>query len=85
MERISPKPVRLLSRPREPGPMIRNDSPHFCLTCGKQFKVDSRAPRTGCPACDSSEIADIFHLDGRDCSFCKAGIFADDPDFWCVS
>jgi protein-arginine kinase activator protein McsA len=64
---------------------IGNDSPHLCLACGKQFKVDSRVRRTGCSACDSPEIVDTFHLDGRDCPFCKAGVFADDPDFWCVS
>jgi DNA-directed RNA polymerase subunit RPC12/RpoP len=64
---------------------IGNDSPHLCLACGKQFKVDSRAPRTGCPACNSPEIVDTFHLDGRDCPFCKTGVFAADPDFWCIS
>jgi hypothetical protein len=64
---------------------IGNDSPHLCLACGKQFKVDSRAPCTCCPACDSTEIADTYQLAGRNCPFCKAGVFAADPDFYCVS
>ena len=64
---------------------IGNDSPHLSLACGEQFKVDSRAPRTGCLGCGSADTARMFQLDGRGCPFCKGGEFAVDPDFFCVS
>ena len=64
---------------------IGNDSPHLCLACGEQFMVDSRAPLGRCPACDAADIGDVSDLDGRGCPFCKAGAFAADPDFHCVS
>src|SRR5687768_13894409 len=35
---------------------IGNDSPHLCLACGWQFKVDSRAPRADCPRCGAGDI-----------------------------
>ena len=64
---------------------IGNDSPSVCLSCGKEFMVDSRAPIAACPKCHSSEIADTFHLDGRTCPYCAEGIFVRDPDFFAIS
>ena len=58
---------------------IGNDSPHLCLSCGHEFMVDSRDPVAACPICGSSEIADTFQLDGRQCPFCKKEVFAFDP------
>ena len=64
---------------------IGNDSPHLCLTCGEQFMVDSRAPRSGCPKCASAEVAHTCELGGRQCPSCKKGVFVVDPDFHCIS
>lgn len=64
---------------------IANDSPHLCLACGREFKVDSRAPIDHCPQCKSTEIVDTFGLSGQTCPFCKKGEFAVDPDFFCIS
>ena len=64
---------------------VGNDSPHLCLACGHEFMVDSRAPVAKCPKCGASEIADIYHLCGRHCPYCKAGVFAADPSFECIS
>jgi predicted RNA-binding Zn-ribbon protein involved in translation (DUF1610 family) len=54
---------------------IGNDSPHLCLSCGKEFKVDSRQPRSTCPHCQSAEIRHTFLLAGERCPACKAGTF----------
>lgn len=51
------------------------DSPHLCLSCGKKFEVDSRAPISKCPKCESSEICDTWHLGGETCPYCKVGVF----------
>ena len=64
---------------------IGNDSPHLCLVCGNEFMVDSRAPVSTCPRCGSIEIASTFHLDGKSCPFCKAGVFFADPNFLIIS
>ena len=64
---------------------IGNDSPHLCLTCGERFNVDSRTPTAECPKCKSGDIADTFQLSGRRCPYCKAGVFAMDPNFRCIS
>jgi predicted RNA-binding Zn-ribbon protein involved in translation (DUF1610 family) len=64
---------------------IGNDSPHLCLACGAEFEVDSRAPSAECPGCGSSEITDTYRLGGCRCPYCKAGEFAVDPDFHCIS
>jgi hypothetical protein len=64
---------------------IGNDSPHICLSCGREFKVDSRSPITRCPKCESTNICDMYHLDRRKCPYCKQGIFAINPDFICLS
>ncbi|MFO0848454.1 MAG: hypothetical protein U0871_07855 [Gemmataceae bacterium] len=64
---------------------IGNDSPHHCLGCGAGFKVDSRAPVGACPVCGASEIVASYHLGGCRCPHCKAGTFAADPTFFCIS
>jgi predicted RNA-binding Zn-ribbon protein involved in translation (DUF1610 family) len=64
---------------------IGSDSPHLCLGCGAEFVVDSRAPVEECPTCGSAEFAHTFQLAGRRCPYCKAGTFAVDPGFHCVS
>lgn len=64
---------------------IGNDSPYICLECGKQFKVDSRAPRTNCPKCKSVDIVDTSDLQGKRCPKCKKGVFMRDPDFFLIS
>lgn len=64
---------------------IGNDSPHHCLECGAEFKVDSRAPVAACPSCRASDIVRSYRLDGCRCPYCKGGAFAVDPDFHCIS
>jgi predicted RNA-binding Zn-ribbon protein involved in translation (DUF1610 family) len=64
---------------------IGNDSPHLCLACGDKFLLDSRAPVAACPGCGSAEIAAAYELGGQRCPFCKAGTFAEDPTFHCIS
>jgi DNA-directed RNA polymerase subunit RPC12/RpoP len=64
---------------------IGNDSPHLCLVCGGEFVVDLRAPVAACPKCGATEIAKSFHLGGQRCPYCKAGVFAADPDIHCIS
>ena len=64
---------------------IGNDSPYLCLNCGGEFLVDSRAPVQNCPKCESTAIADTFHLDGKPCPFCHLGTLKRDPRFWVIS
>lgn len=64
---------------------IGNDSPHLCLHCGKEFPVDSRAPVSACPKCNSVEMCATFELDGKACPFCKKGTFRPDPTFHVIS
>lgn len=64
---------------------IGNDSPHLCLSCGKQFNVDSRAPRDSCPKCRGTPITPTWELEGKPCPFCKAGTFAMDPHMRAIS
>jgi predicted RNA-binding Zn-ribbon protein involved in translation (DUF1610 family) len=64
---------------------IGNDSPHLCLACRERFMVDSWEPVAVCPTCGAAEIADCFHLGELRCPYCKAGVFAADPDFHCIS
>ena len=64
---------------------VGNDVPHLCLTCGEAFKVDSRAPRAGCPACGAEDMVETYRLAGQRCPYCEEGIFAKDPDFYCIS
>ena len=64
---------------------IGNDIPHLCLSCGREFPVDSREPARACPGCGAGDIAPTYHLGGRRCPSCKAGEFGVDPDFFCIS
>jgi DNA-directed RNA polymerase subunit RPC12/RpoP len=64
---------------------IGYDSPTLCLACGAAFKIDSRSPTPRCPTCDSRDLADTFGLGGKPCPFCKAGVFAADPEFRRIS
>ncbi len=64
---------------------IGNDSPNLCLACGGEFMVDSRAPVDACLECGSAEFNRTSRLEGRTCPWCKAGVFAADPDFHCIS
>ena len=64
---------------------IGNDSPHLCLSCGHEFMVDSRDPVAGCPKCGACELADTYDLGGKQCPFCKAGVFALHPEFRVIS
>ncbi|HEX7567735.1 MAG TPA: hypothetical protein VF355_04145 [Anaerolineaceae bacterium] len=64
---------------------IGNDSPHLCLACGNEFKVDSRAPVSVCPKYGAADITDTFHLGGKSCPYCKAGVFSADPGFRVIS
>ena len=64
---------------------IGNDSPGICLDCGQQFTNDSREPMTNCVGCQSSNLVDNFALAGRVCPSCKLGVFAADPNFFCIS
>ena len=54
---------------------IGNDTEHLCLSCKKEFMVDSKAPIMTCPKCKSSEIVDTMELAGKSCSYCKEGVF----------
>ena len=64
---------------------IGNDAEHLCLSCGKEFMVDSEAPLTTCPKCKSSEIAQTMELDGKSCPCCKEGVFGVNPGFSLIS
>ena len=59
---------------------IGNDSPHLCLSCGMDFNVDSQEPIAKCPGRMDNIIVDIFELDGRNCPYCKQGVFYRDPE-----
>ena len=61
------------------------ESASLCLSCGSEFKTDSRSPVTACPACSSADIVDTFALDGHRCPACKAGVFRVDSNFFCIS
>ena len=64
---------------------IGNDAEHLCLSCKKEFMVDSEAPITTCPKCKSSEIVDTMELEGKSCPYCKEGVFGRDPEFSVIS
>ncbi len=64
---------------------IGNDSPHLCLGCGEEFKVDSRATSAECPKCGGNRLVTSYLLDGRRCPYCKAGVFGEDEEFRCIS
>jgi hypothetical protein len=58
---------------------IGNDTPHLCLSCSYEFKVDSRSPSVECKKCNSQNIADIYKLLGEKCPTCHKGSFRFDP------
>jgi len=64
---------------------IGNDTEHLCLSCKKEFMVDSEAPITTCPKCKSSDIVDMMELGGKSCPYCKDGVFGADPGFSPIS
>lgn len=64
---------------------IGNDTPHICLDCGARFKVDSEKPISACRKCHSTRIIDLCELEGQPCPYCKAGIFAIDPNTFVIS
>jgi len=64
---------------------IGNDSNHLCLDCGNKFLVDSRAPITTCPKCNSHDFECVFDLDGKRCPVCKNGTFRIDPTVRAIS
>jgi DNA-directed RNA polymerase subunit RPC12/RpoP len=61
------------------------DSPHLCLDCGSQFRVDSRAPIDACMNCGSKNIANIYVLENRRCPACRKGTFVRDPKYVLIS
>ncbi|MEO2034441.1 MAG: hypothetical protein ABGZ35_20395 [Planctomycetaceae bacterium] len=64
---------------------VGNDSPHLCLSCGKDFMVDSEAPITACPKCTAREIVDTWSLGGKTCPYCHTGVFDEEPGFHPIS
>ena len=64
---------------------IGNDAEHLCLSCKKEFMVDSEAPITTCPKCKSSEIVSTMELEGKPCPYCKKGVFGRDQEFSVIS
>jgi DNA-directed RNA polymerase subunit RPC12/RpoP len=64
---------------------IGNDAEHLCLTCGLEFKVDSRSPTRSCPKCHSTNHVDTYELDGSPCPFCKRGTFRVDSEASAIS
>jgi DNA-directed RNA polymerase subunit RPC12/RpoP len=64
---------------------IGNDTPHLCLGCGLELKIDSLAPVTACPECKSAELRDTYDLAGCRCPYCREGDFSLDPDYQCIS
>jgi len=61
------------------------DSPHLCLDCGEQPPIDSNAPDRHCVKCKSTNVMQTFKLAGHRCPSCKQGVFARDPNFFCIS
>lgn len=61
------------------------DTEHLCLSCGKEFRIDSREPIDMCPKCGSRDIFPSFQIEGKSCPYCKVGKFKRDPDFYCIS
>ncbi len=67
---------------------VGNDVPHLCLSCGKEFVVDSRKEGVpSCPKrkCKSAEVAEATDLEAKACPYCKAGVFHLDPSWRCIS
>lgn len=64
---------------------IGNDAPHICLGCGHEFMLDSLAPTTECPKCQSSNIKSDHDIEGEACPYCKKGVFEQDIYFFKIS
>ena len=64
---------------------IGNDTPHICLDCGKQFKIDSLNPVTKCPKCKSGKIESLWKIGERRCPYCKEGVFHPDLNYFMIS
>ncbi len=64
---------------------IGNDTPHVCLSCGYEFKVDSLSPLSACSKCKSGNITDQYHLSGERCPSCNIGVFHIDHDRFSIS
>ena len=64
---------------------VGNDSPHLCLDCGEHAMVDSKTPDARCGECGSTNIMHLSDLAGHRCPACKLGVFAQDPNYFCVS
>ena len=64
---------------------IGNDTPHLCLSCGYEFKVDSRSPTTDCKKCNSENIIDMYKLNGEKCPACHKGTLHIDPERYSIS
>lgn len=64
---------------------IGNDADFICLDCARKFRVDSRDPKSSCPACHSNSTVDTWELDGRVCPKCHACKVCKDPDFHAIS
>ena len=64
---------------------IANDSPHLCLNCAKEVKIDSRDKTKNCPECSSKDVIDTFCLEGVKCPKCHDGHFVRDSKFSCIS
>ena len=60
---------------------IGNDAEHLCLSCGKEFMVDSEAPITTCPKCQASTTVDMMELGGKSCPYCTQGTFSAPQDY----
>lgn len=77
---------RHVYHPNHPeAPIVGNDVPHLCLSCGRKFKVDTRRPVRNCPKCGSDDLCDTFELTGKPCPKCKKGSFTRDPDYIAIS
>lgn len=64
---------------------IANDSPHLCLQCGGESKIDSRIAVKACPRCHAEEVISTFLMEGIGCPKCKEGKFVWDKGFTCIS
>ena len=58
---------------------VGNDSPHLCLSCGKECEVDSRSPITACPSCKAEKLVDTWDIGGKPSPYCKKANFGVEP------
>lgn len=64
---------------------IGNDAPHLCLARGAEVMVDSLAPARVCSVWGAEALVDTCERDGPPCPAGKAGRFAREPEFLCIS